>query len=125
MSQAGFVRFLRAVRDDPELLGRYDGRNLAQALFHAKNDGFDFSAADAEEVIARLEYDLVTERDGQPFDGASRLWHDMWGRRYLGYLVEHVVRRYPDAELAPVGIGAAAPEQAAEPPRARENAGAT
>jgi hypothetical protein len=104
-SEAGFMRFLRALRDDPELLARYDQRNLAQLLFHAKNDGFDFAAADAEEVIGRLEYDVITQQDGEPVDGSSRLWQDMWGRRYLRYLVDHVVRRYTDVELAVTGAG--------------------
>ena len=99
MSETAFVDFLRAVRDDERLLDRYDRRNLAQLLFHARNDGFDFTAEDAEEVIGKLEYDLVTERDGEPFDGASRLWRSMWGMRYLGYLVASVVPRYTDAEL--------------------------
>jgi hypothetical protein len=110
MAQPEFVRFLRAVRDDAGLLAAYDGRNLAQVLFHAPADGFDFDRADAEEVIGRLEYDLVTVRDGQPFDGSSDLWRAMWGRRYLGYLVDHVVRRYADADLdAAAGLAEAVP----------------
>ena len=99
MAQREFVRFLRALRDDPALLAAYDGRNLAQVVFQATAAGFGFDRADAEEVIGRLEYDLVTAVDGQPFDGASSLWKHMWGRRYLGYLVDHVVRRYADGSL--------------------------
>jgi hypothetical protein len=110
MSTTGFVRFLQAVRDDAGLLARYDQRNLAQLLFHAKNDGFDFLAEDAAEVIGRLEYDLIVERDRQAFDGTSRLWRGMWGRRYLGYLVDQVVRRYSDAELAEIGADSGATE---------------
>lgn len=99
MAQREFVRFLRALRDDPALLAAYDGRNLAQVVLHATAAGFDFDRADAEEVIGALEYDLVTNLDGEVFDGASSLWRHMWGRRYLGYLVDHVVRRYADATL--------------------------
>jgi hypothetical protein len=109
MAQHEFVRFLRAVRDDPALLAAYDRRSLAQVLFHARGDGFDFDRADAEEVIGRLEYDLVTVGDGQPFDGSSSLWRQMWGRRYLGYLVDHVVRRYPEDRLAAIGAGEGVP----------------
>jgi len=109
MARHEFVRFLRAVRDDPMLLAAYDRRSLAQVLFHARDDGFDFDQADAEEVIGRLEYDLVTVGDGQPFDGSSSLWRHMWGRRYLGYLVDHVVRRYPDERLAAVGAAEGVP----------------
>jgi hypothetical protein len=110
MAQPEFVRFLRAVRDDAGLLAGYDGRSLAQVLFHARGAGFEFTQADAEEVIGRLEYDLVTVGDGQRFDGGSELWRHMWGRRYLGYLVDHVVRRYADADLdAAAGVTEAVP----------------
>jgi hypothetical protein len=105
MAELEFVRLLRAVRDDADLLARYDARNLAQLLLHARNDGYDFDTAEAENVIGRLEYDLITVRDGQSFDGSAALWRDMWGRRYLGYLVAKVVSRYGDDELAAVGLG--------------------
>jgi hypothetical protein len=109
MAQSEFVRFLRAMRDDQWLLAAYDERSLPQVLFHARGEGFDFEQADAEEVIGRLEYDLVTVGDAQPFDGSSSLWRHMWGRRYLGYLVDHVVRRYPDDRLDAVATGEGVP----------------
>lgn len=110
MGQPEFLRFLRALRDDAALLAVYDARNLAQVIFHARDDGFAFTTADAEEVIGRLEYDLVTTKDGQPFDGGSDLWRNMWGRRYLGYLVDDVVRRYADDELvAAAGLAETVP----------------
>ena len=105
MSEESFIQFLIMVRDDQVQLSRYDQRNIAQLLLHAKNEGYDFTAADAEAVIGRLEYDVICERDGDAFDGAARLWPYMWGRRYLGYLTDHVVRRYTDHELHKVGLG--------------------
>lgn len=110
MARREFVRFLRALRDDPALLAAFDGRNLARVVFQATAAGFDFDRADAEEVIGTLEYDLVTAVDGEAFDGASSLWRHMWGRRYLGYLVDHVVRRYADDALdAAAGLPQAVP----------------
>jgi hypothetical protein len=109
MAEESFVQFLMMVRDDQLQLSRYDQRNIAQLLLHAKNEGFDFTAQDAEAVIGRLEYDVICERDGDAFDGAARLWPYMWGRRYLGYLTDHVVRRYTDHELVKVGLGQSAP----------------
>ena len=29
----------------------------------------------------------------------SRLWRQMWGRRHLGYLIDHVVNRHSEDEL--------------------------
>ena len=99
MSRKSFVEFLRAVRDDPALRARYDPRNLTQLVFHARNDGFDFTATDVADVVGALEARVIVTKDRDPFDATSRLWRRMWGTRHLEYLVEHVVRRHGDDEL--------------------------
>ncbi len=99
MSRKSVVEFLRAVRDDPDLRARYDPRNLTQVVFHARNDGFDFTVADLAEVVGALEAGVIVTKDRDPFDATSRLWRRMWGTRHLEYLVEHVVRRHSDDEL--------------------------
>ena len=50
MSQQSFLDFLLAAKASPLMLARYDGRNLAQLLLHAKYDGYDFSANDVADV---------------------------------------------------------------------------
>jgi hypothetical protein len=100
MAQRSFVEFLVRARDDAGMLARYDGRNLAQLVFHAKHEGFDFNAEDVAEVVGKLEASVILEKDHDAFDGTARLWREMWGRRHLGYLVDRVVRRHTDAELA-------------------------
>src|SRR3954466_2364449 len=50
MSKEGFLKFLLAARDDQAMLARYDQRNLSQLLFHARSEGFDFSADDVADV---------------------------------------------------------------------------
>ena len=99
MSQESFLDFLLAARDDTAMLARYDRRSLSQLLFHAKNDGYDFTAQDVANVVGTLEYNLITGKDGEDIDGHSRLWREMWGRRRLEYLVHHVVGRHEDSEL--------------------------
>lgn len=99
MSQARFLDFLLAVRDQPDMLARYDRRNLVQLLFHAKNDGYDFTADDVANVAGKLEASVILNKDRDSFDETSRLWRRMWGSRHLRYLVEHVVRRHTDDEL--------------------------
>jgi hypothetical protein len=100
MSQENFVKFLSAARANPAMLVRYNPLNLSQLLFHAKNDGFDFTAADVAEVVGRLETNVILNKDRDPFDGTSRLWREMWGRYHLEYLVHHVVGRHNDEELS-------------------------
>ena len=43
MSERSFVDFLSALSGDAAMLARYNHRNLPQLLFHARNDGFDFT----------------------------------------------------------------------------------
>src|SRR3954464_1455812 len=111
MSPESFMNFLIAARDNRAVLVRYDQRNQSQILFHAKNEGFDFTAEEMAEVVGKLEASTILNKDKSPFDGTSPLWRRMWGQRHLGYLIEHVVQRHTDEELramvAPTGAGAA------------------
>lgn len=99
MSQASFLEFLLAARDSPALLARYNRRNLAQLLFHAKNDGFDFTAEEMAAVRAKLEINVITVKDAEPYGASSQLWITMWGKPHLEYLIDHVTRRHTDEEL--------------------------
>ncbi|MFD4372702.1 hypothetical protein [Streptomyces sp. NPDC058486] len=99
MSQKSFLDFLVAVRENPATLAAYELRNLSQLLFHAKNEGYDFSADDMSDVIFKLEMGVIAGKDQEPVDGNSSLWRAMWGKTHLGYLVERVVPRYTDDEL--------------------------
>lgn len=99
MSHKSFMEFLMAGRDNPAVRARYSRRNLSQLLFHAKNDGFEFTAEDMAQVVFKLEMAVVIEKDGQQVDGNSLLWRRMWGATHLDYLVEQVVPRFSDEEL--------------------------
>jgi hypothetical protein len=99
VSRKSFLEFLRAARDEPALLARYNPRNLTQLVFHARHDGFDFTADDVADVAGALEASVIVAKDGDPFDATSRLWRRMWGDYHLEYLVNSVVRRHGDDEL--------------------------
>jgi hypothetical protein len=99
MSQEAFLEFLVATQESPAMLAQYNGRNLAQLVFHAKNDGFSFSAEDVADVVGKLEANVILVKDRDNFDGTSRLWKTMWGVRHLEYLVQHVVARHTREEL--------------------------
>jgi len=99
VSQESFAKFLLAARGSTAMLARYNHRDLSRLLFHAKNEGFDFTAEDVAEVVGKLEANVVLTKDREPFDGTSRLWREMWGRCHLDYLVNHVVARHTDQEL--------------------------
>jgi hypothetical protein len=112
MSKQAFLDFLLAVRDDPARRARYTGRNLTQVRFHASHEGFDFSTEDIAAVVGPLEYSTVV-LDGEEMDGSSTLWRHMWGRSYLDYLIEFVVRRHTDEQLRAVVAGPVGAEAAA------------
>jgi hypothetical protein len=99
VSRESFLQFLRAARDDPALRDRYSPRDLTQLVFHARNDGFDFTAGDVEDVVGALEANVIVAKDGDPFDATSRLWRRMWGTYHLEYLIDSVVCRHSDDEL--------------------------
>jgi hypothetical protein len=100
MSGQGFVDFLKDLRDDPRALDRYRRRDAGQLLFHARNEGYDFTAEDVASVMGPMEWVVVTEKDRQAMDGSSALWRRMWGKTHLDYFVEDVVGRFTDDELA-------------------------
>jgi hypothetical protein len=112
MSHKSFLEFLVAARDSPAVGIRYSRRSLVQLLFHARNEGFDFTADDVAAVAGALEANVIVGLDGDPFDGTSRLWRRMWGTHHLRYLVDHVVGRHTDTELWSVvnRAGAMVPE---------------
>jgi hypothetical protein len=99
MSQESFMAFLMSARDDRSVLARYDGRNLWQIVFHARNEGYDFTSQEVAQVVGALEASVILTKDKGPFDGSAPLWRRMWGRRHLEYLVKEVVLRHNDEEL--------------------------
>jgi predicted ribosomally synthesized peptide with nif11-like leader len=99
MSVEDVLDFLKRAREDTAMLARYNQRNLSELLFHAKNEGFDFTAEDLADVAGKLEASVILTKDHDAFDETSRLWREMWGRFHLEYLVDHVVRRHSDEEL--------------------------
>jgi len=99
VSQESFLKFLSAAHESAAVLARYNRRNLSELLFHAKNEGFDFTAEEVAEVVGKLEANVILNKDRDPYDGTSRLWREMWGRRHLEYLVNYVVSRHTDEEL--------------------------
>jgi hypothetical protein len=99
MSQESFLAFLIAARDDQSLLARYDRRNLAQLVFHAQNDGFDFTPQDVALVVGALEANVILNKDKSLYDGTAPLWRNMWGYRHLDYVVNQVVRKHSTEEL--------------------------
>ena len=99
MSQESFLEFLLAAHRDNEMLNTYNQRNLNQLLFHARNEGFEFTTDDVAQVVGAMEANVILAKDRDPFNSTSRLWRQMWGRYHLEYLVNHVLSRYTGDEL--------------------------
>ena len=99
MSQQNFLEFILTLRENTEMRFRYNRRNLSQILFHAKNEGFDFTIEEIEEVIGKLEANVILQKDKDAFDGTSRLWREMWGKYHVEYVINDLVRRHTNEEL--------------------------
>ncbi|HZR52769.1 MAG TPA: hypothetical protein VFB06_25055 [Streptosporangiaceae bacterium] len=102
MPKKSLIDFLVLLKSDRTRFATYDTRNLAQFIFHAQNEGFEFTKADIDQVIGKLEVDAVTVKDHEEFGASSALWHDMWGCRRLDYLINRLLPRFTDSELAAV-----------------------
>lgn len=102
MSKANFLDFIFSLRNTPAMLARYNQRSLSDLLFHAKNDGFEFTAEDVADVVGKLESNVILIKDQDSYDGSSQLWREMWGRCHLEYFINHVVNRHTDEELASI-----------------------
>lgn len=102
MSHKSFMAFLMAARDDHSLLARYQVRNLEQMVFHARNEGYEFTSQEISQLVGALEASVVLTKDKSPFDGSAPLWGCLWGRRHLDYLVKEVVSRHNDDELSAI-----------------------
>jgi hypothetical protein len=99
MSQENFLKFLTAARGNAAMQARYNQRNLSQLLFHAKNDGFEFTAEEMADMVGKLEANVIMAKDHDPIDATSRLWREMWGRCHFDYLINRVLKRHTDDEL--------------------------
>jgi len=100
MPRKSFVDFLALLKSDHTRFSPYDTRNLAQFMFHARNEGYEFTKADVDQVIGKLEVEAITVKDKEEFNANSALWHDMWGCRRLDYLINRLLPRFTDSELA-------------------------
>lgn len=102
MPRKSFIDFLIFLKSDHARFAAYDTRNLAQFIFHAQNEGFEFTKDDIDQVIGKLEVDAITVKDNESFGANSALWHDMWGCRRLDYLINRLLPRFTDSELATI-----------------------
>jgi hypothetical protein len=105
MSQKSFLEFALTARDSSAVLARYSRHSLSQLLFHAKNEGYEFSEEDAAQFVVKLEFLLITTKDDEEMAAASSLWQRMWGRTHLDYFVTQVLPRFTDEELAALAAG--------------------
>jgi hypothetical protein len=112
VAEAEFIRFLTVLSASPRMLARYEVLSMPAVLFHAQNEGFSFTRDDMDHVVGTLEAGVIVGKDAEPFDGSSSLWRQMWGQRYLRYLITSVLSRYTSAELRSLA-GAGEARQAA------------
>jgi hypothetical protein len=99
VSQESFLEFLSAAHASAAVLAHYNQRNLDEVIFHAKNEGFGFTADEVADVVGKLEANVILTKDLESYNGSSQLWRQMWGRRHFEYLITRVVDRHTDEEM--------------------------
>jgi hypothetical protein len=98
MSDAHVVDFLRSLGSRGDLLAELRDKPKEAVLAAAAQAGFPFSDAEFNALIWDLEARLAEHR-GEPFDQAFPLWHLMWGRYYLEFLVSELMPSITETDL--------------------------
>jgi hypothetical protein len=92
------IEFLRTVAARPAVLDSLKVRSKQEVLAAAAAFGFPFDEAEFNSLIWDLELRLAQRRD-EPFDSSFPLWHTMWGKCYLEYLVVDLITSLDEAQL--------------------------
>jgi hypothetical protein len=99
MSAANLLGFLGVLADRRDLLEELNTKTKDEVIEAAAKLGYEFSAADYDATVWPLEAELAKKR-GEEFDAQFPLWHLMWGRYYLEFVVEDVISSFTPAELS-------------------------
>lgn len=98
MAASDLLDFLGMLRGERELLSNLNTTSKDEVCEIASTMGYSFTAEDFDTTIWPMEIELASRR-GEPFDPNFSLWHLMWGRYYLEFVVDDVVPSFTDAEL--------------------------
>ena len=98
MAASDLLDFLGVLRSQRELLRDLNTRTKDEVCEIASRMGYSFTGADFDQTIWPLEIELATKR-GEEFGPHFSLWHLMWGRHYLEFVVDDVLPSFADADL--------------------------
>jgi hypothetical protein len=98
MAASDLLDFLGMLRGERELLSNLNTKTKDEVCELAAAMGYSFTAEDFDKTIWPMEIELASRR-GEAFDPNFSLWHLMWGRYYLEFVVDDVVPSLTDAEL--------------------------
>jgi hypothetical protein len=91
--------FLRHVGREPGLVHELRARSKPEVLERARQLGYDFPEQDFDDSVWGVE-GFLAAKVGEPFDSSFSLWETMWGKYYLEYLVDNVVKGLSDEDIA-------------------------
>lgn len=101
MSHPNVLKFLTEVAARADLLDGLKVRGKGEVLAAAAQFGYPFSEGEFNGLIWNLEAALAAKR-GEAFDLQSPMWHLMWGRYYLEYLVTDLLPSMTEEDVAKV-----------------------
>ncbi len=98
MAAADLLDFLKMLSAERELLSNLNTRTKDEVCETASTMGYFFTGDDFDQTIWPLEMELAKKR-GEEFGPNFSLWHLMWGRYYLEFVVDDVLPSFADADL--------------------------
>ena len=100
MSKQNVIDFFQAISVNSKLKEKFNTRNLAELLFHAKNLGYEFTREDLASVIGSMEEIIILKKLKEETIGSrSNLWPKMWGKYHLQYVTEVLISYFSKQEL--------------------------
>jgi hypothetical protein len=92
------LAFLRTVAARADVLDSLKVKSKQEVVDAAAGFGLPFTEAEFNALIWDLELRLAQRRD-ETFDSSFPLWHVMWGKCYLEYLVADLIPSLEEKHL--------------------------
>ncbi|MDQ3760434.1 MAG: Nif11-like leader peptide family natural product precursor [Actinomycetota bacterium] len=99
MSSRNVIEFLRMLATQADLLEHLKVKSKDEVITTAAQLGFPFTVPEWDSLIWDLE-DHLADKRGEKFDTAHfMLFHTMWGKYYLEFLVTDMIPSLAEADF--------------------------
>ena len=99
MSKENVINLFKACGKNPNLLEKFNQKNLPEVLLHAKSLGYNFTSDELTALLGSMETYIITNRMGEEINAYSSLWPKMWGKYRFQYVLEELINTFSEQEI--------------------------